>query len=292
MYTHLAFSDESCYNEKQYRSLSLATLDNKVYENIKEKIRIIYEESNVSVLEWKKIESAKERLCAIKLIDLLSQYFIRNEVRVDVIIWDVEDSRHKIQGRDDIENLKRMYYHLMMCTLKKRWDDGLKWKIIPDEFTAINWNEVQEIFSTQEKGFHTDWDNLFSSDNGYTRAIRNYFYIIEMQEGKSHLEVGLQIADMFAGLAAFSHNNYDKYEEWLMEDNSLFPILSKKTYSKRDIERFKVIKHFDSVCKQNKLQVSLQSERGFISKNVKKSINFWLYIPQHELDKAPLRSKL
>jgi hypothetical protein len=69
----------------------------------------------------------------------------------------------------------------------------------------------------------------------------------------------------------------------------LFPASSEKYYSKRDVERFHVIYHFDSLCKKNNLQVSLKTEKGFVSKNIDKPINFWRYIPQHAKDKAPIK---
>jgi hypothetical protein len=289
MFTHLAFSDESCYNEKRFRSLSMVTIEKSLKEKIESFIQKIYTESNVSILEWKEIEIAKDRLCAKKVLDYLFPFLLQGNMKIDIIIWDIEDTRHKINKRDDIENLKRMYYHLMRNTFKNRWNDSHKWMIIPDEFTAFDWSSIQNIISTQQYQYEFIDEDLFTDNNGFPFILKNCFHIYDLQEGKSKEEIFLQIADLFAGMGAFSHKNYDKYGVWLLEKDSLFLVNTDKVYSKRDIERFHVIHHFDNLCKKNKLQVSLKTEKGFVSKNIDKPINFWKYEPQHELDKAPVR---
>lgn len=292
MFTHLAFSDESSYNEKRFRSLSMLTIEKNLKEKMETSIQKIYSESNVSILEWKKIESAKDRLCAIKVLDFLFPIFQQGNIKVDIIIWDIEDSRHNVEKRDDLENLKRMYYHLMRNTFKNRWKDSHKWMIVPDEFTAFDWGSIKDIISTQQYQYESIDEDLFTDNNGFSFIMKNYFRIYDLQEGRSKEEIFLQVADLFAGMGAFSHKNYDKYEVWLLEKDSLFPINSDKVYSKRDIERFQVIYQFDNLCKRNKLQVSLKTEKGFVSKNFDKPINFWRYIPQHESDKAPVKETI
>ena len=55
-------------------------------------------------------------------------------MRVDVLIWDMEDSRHKeVPDRDDKADFSRMYYHLLHSVLKLRWPDGARWLICPDQ---------------------------------------------------------------------------------------------------------------------------------------------------------------
>lgn len=295
MFSHRAFTDESCYNSNQYRALSLVTVENDLYIDLKERILKIYEESNVSVLEWKKIESAKDRLCAIKLIDLLFEPLLSRKIRIDVIIWDISDTRHAIPGRDDIENLKRMFYHLLSNTLKHRWPDGTKWKITPDENTAIDWGKVKEILVTQESGLHKPKQldlESFLNLREFPVIIRDYFHIHELEEGKSHEDPFLQIADLFAGMGTYSRNNYDILFEWLQSEGNDTPLLFdtkfERTYSNRDIERFKVIQHLNKKYKR-KFAVSLDSFKGLRTLDPDNSLNFWWYEPQSEYDQAPLR---
>ena len=56
-------------------------------------------------------------------------------------------------------------------------------------------------------------------------------------------------------------------------------------------ERFKIMTQFNNICKANKLQIAFNSTRGFKSHNARIFLNFWLYEPQCEYDKAPQRAK-
>ena len=67
-----------------------------------------------------------------------------DKLRVDILIWDMDDSRHKNSGRDDNENLSRMYYHLIQNTLSKGWDKGSTWLLVPDHQSSINWRTLGE----------------------------------------------------------------------------------------------------------------------------------------------------
>ena len=52
--------------------------------------------------------------------------------------------------------------------------------------------------------------------------------------------------------------------------------------------RFPLINSFNKLCKDRALTVSLDSTKGFKTYDPSKPINFWLYRPQHILDKAPI----
>lgn len=62
---------------------------------------------------------------------------------MDTIIWDTYDSRHKIQGRDDIVNYERMFFHLLSNTMKKRCR-GSKLIIRPDIRVGIDWSTIHD----------------------------------------------------------------------------------------------------------------------------------------------------
>lgn len=60
-------------------------------------------------------------------------------------MWDITDSRHDIQGRDDIANLGRMYHHLFVDILRNRWPDDARWMVHPDENSALDWYETHRL---------------------------------------------------------------------------------------------------------------------------------------------------
>jgi len=104
------------------------------------------------------------------------------------------------------------------------------------------------------------------------------------------------MADLFAGLAVFSRQRFDEYQQWLWllaksKRVRLFESEhSEPDSSRRTQERFDVLAEFDRLCKKHKMGVSLKTKRGLWTPDPKKPINFWVYEPQHPLDKAPRRS--
>lgn len=291
-YTHIAFSDESCWNEHQYRTLSLVTIDRKYFTEINNRFKDILKSSDVREFKWKKFESARYRFCAEKIFKAVFEICLMQQMRIDVISWDTYDSRHSIQGRCDLSNLGRMYYHLLGNCFKSKWPDQAIWKIIPDEHTGIDWSSVHDTIHHKSTSYEAPELNLFNShiDNLPAVVFKSHFNVHELEQGKSEEHPLLQIADLFAGMVAFSRNNYEKYSSWLSDQmGSLFPNEDKSSYSKRDIDRFHALTLFNKLSKSNKLQISLQSQKGLRSFSPKKPINFWWYIPQHENDKAPTK---
>jgi hypothetical protein len=110
----------------------------------------------------------------------------------------------------------------MRKTFKNRWKDSHTWMIVPDEFTAFDCGSIKDIISTQQYQYDSIDEDLFTDNNGFSFIMKNYFRIYDLQEGKSKEEIFLQIADLFVGMGAFSHNNFDKFGAWLSEKDS-FP---------------------------------------------------------------------
>jgi len=141
--THIAFSDEANWNDGQIRGLCLISLVVTEEGSICSKLRIILEESGIREFAWKKLSGAREMFAAQKLCDFLIVKASAGLLRIDCLTWNIKDSRHTVRRRDDVSNMERMYHHLFKDTLAKRWPDDAKWRLRPDEHTAIDWESVQ-----------------------------------------------------------------------------------------------------------------------------------------------------
>ncbi|MDW8411844.1 MAG: DUF3800 domain-containing protein [Acidobacteriota bacterium] len=207
------------------------------------------------------------------------------------MIWDIEDSRHKLIGRDNIANLQRMYYHLFRNVLRLRWPDYAVWRLHPDEHTALNWKTVQDYLELVSTRVEPD-PSLFPDDISQMRLLTE-FSVKEILSVVSSEHPLLQLADLFAGLAVFSWEKSSEYKRWLSSSSKQILLLNEQTepmeLSQRTEARFRVLRQFDELCKQRKLSVSLQSSKGLRTFNPEKPINFWMYEPQHPEDKAPVR---
>ncbi|MGE0028391.1 MAG: DUF3800 domain-containing protein [Thermoleophilia bacterium] len=242
-------------------------------------------ESSVSELKWKKLKSARDRMAAQKVLRAFCARADRGEVRADTLIWDFNDSRHAIRGRDDHENLGRIYYHLCMAVLRDRWPAGGIWSVYPDEFAQMAWDELAQILRHQGFKVGLQFGRILD-------APANGFQVQEIKPLVSADEPLVQVADLFAGMAVYSRASYEKLEAWERDNGQmgLFDDGNPVTLNARDRERWVIIDELKRIADARKWGVSLSSTRGLESRDPTRGrANFWFYVPQHELDKAPVK---
>ncbi len=280
---HVAFSDDSQHEKGRFWGLGLVSLKEENYKKLIPKIQTTFAESGVEKeFKWEKVKNAKYKLCAEKIHDFVLSN--SENLRVDVLIWDMQDERHKnVRGRSDTENLNRMYYHLLSDVLSKRWHEKAVWEWYPDEQSAIDWRELGTCLVT--KKYRTFQDMFGITDSEFKRLN-----IESINPTESHAHPFLQIADYFTGLGVYSYGHFERYEKWLLAKSgqqSLFGQLEPVTFSNSEQMRFPLLDSFTEKCKNGSLQISLVRTKGLYTWNQDTNINFWLYKPQHENDKAP-----
>ena len=289
--THIAFVDESYHHDGRYRGLGVVSLRYCDYQATTSNLAEILKESGIKEFKWNKLKSARERLAALKLIKYAIDNAACGSMRFDILIWDIEDSRHKISKRDDIANLHRMYHHLLKNVLRQRWPNESTWLLRPDENCAMQWNDVGTHL---ERFSHTinPTPNLLKPYR-IIDLIQNY-QIHDIQPAQSDKEPLVQLVDLLTGLAVYSRINYLQYDAWQEVNNeqlNLFAAHHNETkMSAGDKERCTVLRGFHQQCEAKKLGISLQTTQGLRTHNPQKPINFWWYTPQHALDKAPVKS--
>jgi len=291
--THVGFADESNWNTGRFRSLGMVTLSLSHLESIEGKVQRLLNESDVREFKWRNLRGARERLAAEKLCTFAVDKASAGQLRVDVLVWDIEDSRHKIPKRDDTANLGRMYYHLFCNVLRKRWPDNAIWRLHPDEHTAMDWETLQDCL--ERKSVSIEMNRSLFADNRFRFRLRREFGIEEIRPVSSGEHPLLQLADLFAGLAVFSREKYNEYKKWLRNNSGQESFLAEddtsSNPSRSSRERFTVLKQFDEACKQRRLGVSLKSYNGLRTPDPQNPINFWMYEAQHREDKAPQKEK-
>lgn len=281
----VAFLDESYITAERYRSIGLFSFHAANHEAINKELAYILRDSDVKEFKWKKLRSAKYRFCALKIIDFILKDLHKYDMRVDVLIWDTKDKRHKVPNRNDIANFERMFFHLMKSSMKRRQKKA-KWKIFPDERFEIDWETIEQCLSAVGR-----WQDQIKSPLLGDFITDPYYEIEDFNQVQSHKEPCCQVADLFAGLGAYSKLNYSKYASWELITHLNLNLFGKKNheFKRSEKERFTIMKRLDQHCKNKKLGVSLKSKKCFTTPNPKNPINFWHYLPQHKMDKAPTR---
>ncbi len=285
MPTHLAFSDDSKHNEGRYNSLGLVTFAVTNHRAFHDEITALLKDSSISSeFKWTRLTNAKYRFAAEKMID----FVLRNsdKLRVDVLIWDMEDARHKdVRGRNDNENLVRMYYHLVATTCGKRWPiTNVQWAWYPDEQSSVQWKTLRDCITNKK---HHSIEDLFGTNPKFEKVS------LGLKPVKSHEHPFVQLADLFAGLGAYSWGNFTRLKVWKEQQKgvSLFNTKIIK-FSNSENERFKVINAFRGKSTEHDMKIGLENSGGLQSHDPRKPINFWLYKPQHAQDKAPKRERV
>ncbi len=283
MSEYVAFSDESRNTASRYRSIAAVSLPVSEAAEARHALTRLISDSKCSEFKWSKLGNAKYRFCALKLLDYFLDHMLVAGARVDVLIWDTQDSRHNVRGRDDVKNFERMYFHLHKNVMLHR-GRGALWHLRPDERLGIDWETVVDCLQATGK-WPKHLEGLFESDP-------RSFHIKTFREVKSHAEPLCQLADLFAGMAPFSRENAHVMGYWLERESgqiAMFEGDNPPKVSNSDKERFPVIGYLHNRCRKLNLGVSLQAKGYLVTHNPRNPINFWHYEPQHEMDRAPTR---
>ena len=286
LFTHAAASDDSKHQDGRYNSLALVTCEYQHVGELQDSISKILRESGIkSEFKWNNLYSARERFAAMEMVDFVFKN--RDRLRVDILIWDLEDKRHKdVIKRDDNENLVRMYYHLVSTTLSKRWPiGGSRWRWRPDVQFAVDWDTLHDCIRNKK---HKCVRDLFNENPDFERVD-----IRRIDPSESHEWPLIQLADLFAGMGAYSWGHYKKFSAWWTQKSkqqSIFGV-EKVAISPGEEEKYTVLSHFIEQRENTRLPISYETTNGLRTRNPNCRLNFWLYEPQHELDKAPIRSR-
>ena len=289
--THVSFSDESHWNEGHYRSICLVSLNKDYMKCLDDELHSIIDRAGINEFKWTNLKSRPYASFAKEICDFAIRSAVRKRLRIDVLIWDMTDSRHSDVQVDGARNLGIMYYHLFGNVLRRRWPDDTFWALYPDRNRQIDWETIEECLGQVSTQMDFQSPSLF--DHKGSIGLLREFGLARVCPVESQDQPLLQLADLFAGLSVFSHKEYLGYVEW-QKANPQRPLLlqlednpSAAPLTNRLRSRFSVLQYFDSQCKSNKLGVSLKTQQGLRTPDPSNPMNFWMYQPQHLADRAP-----
>jgi hypothetical protein len=287
---YLIFSDESgTAGNERYHAIGTVSGSLQDMRTLHKQLGDMLEKHKKSDVKFKKLNGDSTYTKISKeFISLGLEKCHEGIIRINVMVWDTQDRRHSIQGRDDTENFKRMYYHALKVTMKQ-WNNQLKWEFYPDEHTAINWQEIADYLSRT---------NL-SRDNKVEQTLfgdlinLDFAKIYPPTDSSSPKYHNIQLADLFAGIVRTSHLYGQDLIEWRLVNGSgeLLPTVANQDHglSKGQKAKFEIMSHFKDRAGHHRLGVNLSKNKYFQTFN--KNILLWKYEPQNHLDKAPVKQK-
>ena len=288
------YSDESGTFTKRFQSIALVTGRVDTLSEIRVRLQSILNEKQVSEVKFELIRTHLPMIeAAWKFLDyVITEFASRDRVRVDVLTWDTQDSRHAILGRDNIANLGRMYYKVFVYAARC-WKTQEEWSFYPDENPQINWGELAKVLrntllAKQQSGKMS----LFGNEE-----IVHPLRVKDPEPLKSLQEPLIQLADLFAGLARFTKEKGEHCLSWLNTWGNKNQLLLSNFLCAEELSepheanqnRFLLAGKFYKLCKKHKMGVSLREKKCFWTPVHTNPINFWNYEPQHDYDQAPRR---
>ncbi len=283
------YSDESASESGRYRSLcavSGLTIDIKALGKV---LNNILQSNSVSELKFNEVRTHSSKIkCAKDFILKAVEYASKRKIRIYIIIWDLHDSRHSIQGRDDKENLERLYFHLLR-NIVERW--GIfNCGFYPDENSEYNYQEIIDYLNA------TKYPRIEPGILKFFKDVRIRFNFKEVIPQRSEEQPLIQLADLFAGIACFSRENADEFKSYKKKkesetQSSLFLDAQDENIRKTFINRFELVELIKDECKKYGISISLNTNNFLKTFDPSQPINFWHYEPQGEYDKAPTRKK-
>lgn len=286
--SHIAFFDESNWNKGRFRSISMISIKHSDY------VRLSPQLSEISTgkhreMKWTNIDIDT----GIQVVGFVFENL--HVMRIDVLTWDTDDSRHKgVIGRDDEQNLQRLYFRLMKTVMRDRWPNDATWTLCPDEHDCISWKTIKEYLDNHS------WDvqTIPFDTNPFHFSFINRYINKEIVPYHSHQEPFIQLADFFAGTASYSFKCFDKLAHWKEANTiqtTIFDSIGEETHSvelsRNDRVRIPLVWEIKRQASQRKMGISLNSASGLVTWNPINHLNFWRYKPQHERDKAPTRQQ-
>jgi hypothetical protein len=281
----VAFSDECNWNKGRFKSLAMVSANESEAGVFSSRLKNEIDRACFTELHYSDIGTHRPKLeLAKKFIDLALLAADTGKLRLDIIGWDIRDTRHDRPGRDDSANLKRMHYHLFKNVVGK-WGSQNRWTIYPDRHESIDW-EAQRCWLDCAVQKAERCRSVLEFDSG---AVFDPAIVDSVDPKDSRDEPLVQMADLFAGLAVFSRERYPQYQSYqdqLAQQASLFGSATVAA-SRRDVARFELLTFLNSECKARRLGVSLKTNGRLETLSPKKPLNFWWYTPQNLGDLAP-----
>lgn len=278
-----AYSDESGINVgDRYTSVSVVSGEAEVLNCLRDKLNKTLRDKNIDEVKFFKIKGYKSPFtqAAISFIECVVNDFARyNKVRVDTITNDNKSLERDNYGDGDKPDLERIYYSVL-TDIVRRWR-YTKWGFYADVNSKVNWKEIVSYLNRTKLRKRVEKPLLIK----LMLDENPEFEFSEVKQVDSVEEPLVQLADLFAGMAKFSHDSVEynvNCAEWLKRSKNekqgeLIKLVKQDNWHiEKSVEcRYRVIGRMVSICHGHRLYVSINSENHLRTWRPANPINFW-----------------
>ena len=262
---YFLFTDESCVNnpEKQYSAICAMSGGVQFFKSHQKQIESIL--NKPGEYKFQKLNKDTKNDILQLCHDFIFPAIASGNLRIDALVWN---------NRIYPKKQEIMHYHLLLAVLR-RYSPDINWLYYPDQDRGKNYLEITNIVNTAVNSGNIYMQSLIKLATEY-----NIQYGGELDSKNSRL---IQITDIFAGLAAFSYNNYGDYTDWIKNTTGA-PSFD---FAQSDIEnnntainhhpKFQLLDAINTECKKHNSKHSIDTKHGLHSFDPSYGMNFWLW---------------
>jgi len=285
-----AYSDESGINPRDpYTSIAVVSGEREALISLRNKLSRIVDEKKVGEVKFVKVVRPKSTLtqaansfirCAI------TDFAICRKVRIDILTnCNVKDNTNTTIGPP----LERMYY-VLLSHIIRQWHETT-WNFYPDSNSKINWAEIISYLAMTRLHKRRVVKAPLLIDIIMDENPK--FRFNEIRQVDSASELLSQLADLFAGVARYSHGEGTRCSQFVENYRGIRQgRLSLFTANNTQIEpirecRYRLIGGLYHICGKHRLFVSLKTKKHLWTRYPSYPINFWDYEPRSGYNRAP-----
>jgi hypothetical protein len=246
------YSDESSYNYGAVRGVGAVSLRLDNASRLDAELASRLRGSGVRELKWEKVRTARTAFAAEKALAWALDHALVGEVWIETLTWEVTGAAASRARRPALANLRDGYRTLLASVMARQSagsDPTPRWRVVPDEQTAIPWTRLREALPR----------------------------VAEIIPARSEASPLIQLADLFTGLAIFSRAAYDAYERQLCapdHDRGALDGASSVATPGSQAYRFALLDDFYTTCVRRLPGISLQTRRGLYTWRADAPIQF------------------
>lgn len=286
MYTKIfqAYSDESGINiEDPYTSVSIISGEEKELNCLRDRLSQDISDKRINEVKFVKITRHKSTITqtARTFINVaINDFAIFKKIRIDTITMDNQYLFSTFPDYNVEQKLEHMYYCLL-SHIVRQWNN-VKWNFYPDVNSKVNWNKIVLFLNKTRLSKKIDKGPLLLELMFNENPL---FQFGEVKQLTSIKEPLIQLADIFAGIARFSHEeNVDctkwgvKQKNWQQSEMEVGEDIRISSISLTQECRYSLIWELYNLCGKHRLWVSVKTKKHLWTRKNNSPINFWDYL--------------
>ena len=244
--THVGFADEAYWNQKEFRAVACVSARRKDYHEVERRLCASRCDAGalVSEVKWADTRTRDRQRDAASVLETAVDLAASRKLHIDVLVWNGQgrnylDRFSTAPGNRETMHLQMMYRFLFSGVIA-HWHQtentvAPHWTFAPDRQEGVDFPAVQQ--------------DLYLDPAFPGGAVVNVI------NDEPALNYSLQLADLLAGLAAYSHQCSDEYGVWLRQRN----LPGQQLYAAQWRTRFPILDRFLQHCQANELGPTMLS---------------------------------